>query len=131
MMCCKSLTVIPYGKQLDGVSFFKLPRITWEMNQKYLELHSVKRVSNVGRDVVCSVHGPTTPTPKGLLVYTVCKALEVDTGKCTLHGTPQKPRICVAGYTEQVENLLWFRECIYKNNAPVREYMISVDQIRR
>ena len=104
-------------------------RAIYKFNKYYYDLHGIKYEYNDGRNAVLSTTAELIMRDGDTFIYRTCDALEEDTGKCKLHGTPKKPRICVDGYEKRVNDLVWIKECIYTKNKPQDSIFISCEEL--
>lgn len=129
-ICCKTIEITPL-KVKNGRVYFEVPLLWYKRDQKYYDLHGLRKEGIRRGSAVVSGIGEIKEANGHSFFYRVCDALEEETGKCTLHGTGLKPYWCEKGYNEIVDNLVWFKECVYKDKMPKDGIFVSIEQLRR
>jgi len=126
-MCCKLVCIDPIDIT-HHKTLFRVPKKFYEENPKYLELHNMTYVREEEKTVIMLTKSKLIILDGKYYVYSPCKGLNDKTGKCKYHFRG-KPKLCKDGYTRNKDNLLWFNECIYRNECPLNADMVRVEDV--
>jgi len=112
----------------DNYVLFKCNRKYYKDNKRYLDLHNIEKVAEEGKDVTLKSTSQLIKIDGRFYLYHVCKGLDEQTGKCKYHFRG-KSQHCKQGYTYLRENLVWFNECIYKDQCPNGSICLRTEEI--